>query len=322
MQLSSGTQIPDGLLADIALRNEKPRLGVPSKNPALHQGIDASNSTIVLGLQSSAALNRIGSRSTGKERDTESGLDYFGARYYGSSMGRFMSPDWSDTPMAIPYGDLENPQSLNMYAYVNNNPLSNVDDDGHATDCGGGGDKSVVCLVTSAWDWLKSHLGGSGGGSGSGSSNGDVPPPGGPDPNRTPQLHTRPAQTPGTVNNQQFANWMNNNAQDHSTGRCAAYCRQGLEAGGLNTAGHPVDAKNYGPFLLQHGYHVVQDANYFGNQQVGDIAVFQPAPGHSQSGHIETWTGSGWVSDFKQNRFSPYHGLGPSDLDYKIYRQH
>jgi RHS repeat-associated protein len=34
------------------------------------------------------------SRSTGKERDTESGNDYFGARYYNSSMGRFMSPDW------------------------------------------------------------------------------------------------------------------------------------------------------------------------------------------------------------------------------------
>ncbi len=30
---------------------------------------------------------------TGKERDAESGLDYFGARYYGSNMGRFMSPD-------------------------------------------------------------------------------------------------------------------------------------------------------------------------------------------------------------------------------------
>jgi RHS repeat-associated protein len=32
-------------------------------------------------------------RYTGKERDTESGNDYFGARYYASSMGRFMSPD-------------------------------------------------------------------------------------------------------------------------------------------------------------------------------------------------------------------------------------
>ena len=32
---------------------------------------------------------------TGKERDSESGNDYFGARYYASTMGRFMSPDWS-----------------------------------------------------------------------------------------------------------------------------------------------------------------------------------------------------------------------------------
>jgi RHS repeat-associated protein len=35
----------------------------------------------------------LASHFTGKERDAESGLDYFGARYYGSSMGRFMSPD-------------------------------------------------------------------------------------------------------------------------------------------------------------------------------------------------------------------------------------
>lgn len=48
---------------------------------------------------------------TGKERDTESGLDYFGARYYASTMGRFMSPDWSSEPAPIPYASLENPQT-------------------------------------------------------------------------------------------------------------------------------------------------------------------------------------------------------------------
>ncbi len=46
---------------------------------------------------------------TGKERDTESGNDYFGARYFGSSMGRFMSPD--DPFMAQ---DEKDPQSWNM----------------------------------------------------------------------------------------------------------------------------------------------------------------------------------------------------------------
>jgi RHS repeat-associated protein len=68
---------------------------------------------------------------TGKERDTESNLDYFGARYYASGMGRFMSPDWSPRPASFPFADPNNPQSLNLYAYVNNNPLSHVDEDGH-----------------------------------------------------------------------------------------------------------------------------------------------------------------------------------------------
>lgn len=69
---------------------------------------------------------------TGKERDTESGLDYFGARYYASSMGRFMSPDWSAKAEPVPYSKLDNPQSLNLYAYVGNNPLSRTDPTGHA----------------------------------------------------------------------------------------------------------------------------------------------------------------------------------------------
>jgi RHS repeat-associated protein len=71
---------------------------------------------------------------TGKERDTESGNDYFGARYYGSSMGRWMSPDWSASPVGLPYGDIQDPQSLNLYAYVLNNPLKNRDPDGHSCD--------------------------------------------------------------------------------------------------------------------------------------------------------------------------------------------
>ena len=42
---------------------------------------------------------------TGKERDTESGLDMFGARYYGSSLGRFMTPDWAEKPIDVPYAN-------------------------------------------------------------------------------------------------------------------------------------------------------------------------------------------------------------------------
>ena len=61
---------------------------------------------------------------TGKERDIESNLDYFPARYYNSNLGRFMSPDWSSAPDTVPYADFNNPQSLNLYSYAGNNPCS------------------------------------------------------------------------------------------------------------------------------------------------------------------------------------------------------
>jgi RHS repeat-associated protein len=68
---------------------------------------------------------------SGKERDAESGLDYFGARYLSSSMGRMMSPDWSAKAEPVPYARLDNPQSLNLYAYVGNNRLRYTDPTGH-----------------------------------------------------------------------------------------------------------------------------------------------------------------------------------------------
>jgi RHS repeat-associated protein len=63
---------------------------------------------------------------TGKERDAESGLDYMEARYYGSSMGRMMSPD----PVFISIDRIRDPQGLNLYAYARNNPLSITDPTG------------------------------------------------------------------------------------------------------------------------------------------------------------------------------------------------
>lgn len=93
---------------------------------------------------------------TGKERDTESGNDYFGARYYGSTMGRFISPDplpWIEWQ----HGDesdqkrfaawIANPQNLNQYAYVDNNPLSHTDPTG-MNACGTSNDSSCKVTVT------------------------------------------------------------------------------------------------------------------------------------------------------------------------------
>jgi RHS repeat-associated protein len=63
---------------------------------------------------------------TGKERDTESGLDYFGARYYSNGLGRFMTSD----PKGLALRHLLNPQKFNKYSYVLNNPMSLVDPNG------------------------------------------------------------------------------------------------------------------------------------------------------------------------------------------------
>lgn len=69
---------------------------------------------------------------TGEQHDAETNLDDFGARYFTSTMDRWVTPDWSARPSAAQSADLGNPQSINLYAYVNNNPTTHVDADGHA----------------------------------------------------------------------------------------------------------------------------------------------------------------------------------------------
>jgi len=68
---------------------------------------------------------------TQHERDSESNNDYFFARYYNSAIGRFLTPDWSAKSDPVPYAVFTDPQSLNLYAYARNNPITHVDPDGH-----------------------------------------------------------------------------------------------------------------------------------------------------------------------------------------------
>ena len=104
---------------------------------------------------------------TTKERDAESGLDYFYARYYSSILARFMTPDWAAAPTAVPYATFGDPQTLNLYAYVNNNPNTGIDMDGHVD--GFGND-----LPTGSFEYIDNDKpdqgGGNNGNNGSGSN--------------------------------------------------------------------------------------------------------------------------------------------------------
>ncbi|MBY0507025.1 MAG: RHS repeat-associated core domain-containing protein [Bryobacteraceae bacterium] len=101
------------------------RLGLDTSKTSLHQEIKFGSSLKALEVDASVRRTCVRSRSTGKERDAETGLDYFGARYLSGSMGRFTSPD---APFADQHS--QDPQSWNLYGYARNNPLKFVDESG------------------------------------------------------------------------------------------------------------------------------------------------------------------------------------------------
>jgi RHS repeat-associated protein len=128
----------------------------------LHQGFDGIKAALCLGLMEAKSNTAsgmpvclwqegIGSRCSGKERDAETGLDFFLARYYSSAEGRFITPDWSSRPEPVPYARLNNPQTLNLYTYVQNNPLARIDPDGHV-DCSGKHAKEKGCKSITQWN--------------------------------------------------------------------------------------------------------------------------------------------------------------------------
>jgi RHS repeat-associated protein len=98
------------------------RLGLDTFKTSLHQEIELGSSLKALEIDASVRRTCVRSRNTGKERDAETGLDYFGARYLSSAQGQFTSPD----PL-LSSGRPWDPQSWNRYSYVLNNPLRYTD---------------------------------------------------------------------------------------------------------------------------------------------------------------------------------------------------
>src|SRR6185437_11637898 len=80
----------------------------------------------------------VNQKFTGQERDSETGLDFFQARYFSAALGRFNSPDPGNAAAS-----LFNPQSWNGYSYVANNPLTLIDPTGMDT-CPEGSENNCV----------------------------------------------------------------------------------------------------------------------------------------------------------------------------------
>jgi RHS repeat-associated protein len=310
MQLSSDVQIPDGLLAANALLSEKPRLGFRSDESTLRWGSSVVISSTAIGISGTLYDSRIESRYTGKERDIESGNDYFGARYYASSMGRWMSPD----PAGIGFASAENPQSLNLYGYVQNNPLAFVDPDG----------LQVTESADKGWPWvllniLKSigHLFGGGYSACTGTCVSDAPiPPSDPGSPFQRLWHNYPTAStyPTTPRQGQTGIW------DHVGGRvgqngnsgvfqnsCSIRMCQALNASGFNipyvagrTSSDAMHNWNFyrltdlQPFLIQtFGKPKPYPATNWRGQVAGQTGIiFFDYPGAGWSGHVELWNGS------------------------------
>ena len=110
--------------------------------------------------------------------------------------------------------------------------------------------------------------------------------------------------------------WIMANSADkwnRNLGFCWRAVKQAMTAGGLPPVPLPYIERAYmgHKALVAIGFQAVS-----GPYQAGDIAIFDKVPGKHDSGHAQMYTGSIWVSDFKQRTFYPW----PDHQGYTVYR--
>lgn len=122
---------------------------------------------------------------------------------------------------------------------------------------------------------------------------------------------------------QQFAQRLRSNAQPgFGQGKCARFVRQALqEAGAQVPQPYAPGGKDFGPILLQLGFHAITvdnpDSFHF---MRGDVMVMQPYTGGNPAGHVAGYDGSKWISDFIQTDFWSGPGYRAQRPSYVVYR--
>lgn len=117
-----------------------------------------------------------------------------------------------------------------------------------------------------------------------------------------------------SINLDKFIQALDNVRSYQSRSKCAKYIRMALESAGARFNGHPVAASDWGSTLESIGYQKITPA--FDNPREGDIYIIHRTGRHVY-GHIAGYSGSGWVSDFKQRSYDVYRD---SNVSYSYYR--
>lgn len=117
-----------------------------------------------------------------------------------------------------------------------------------------------------------------------------------------------------SINLDKFIQALDNVRSYQSRSKCAKYIRMALESAGARFVSHPVAAADWGSTLESIGYKKINPA--FDNPREGDIYIIHRTGRHTY-GHIAGYSGSGWVSDFKQRSHDVYRD---SNVRYSYYR--
>lgn len=99
-----------------------------------------------------------------------------------------------------------------------------------------------------------------------------------------------------------------------SAHQCARYVRIALESAGASFSSHPIAASDWGATLMQIGYKRIEPS--FDQPKEGDIYIIKSTDRH-RYGHIAGFTGSQWISDFRQASYDVYHDR---NVTYQYYR--
>lgn len=133
-----------------------------------------------------------------------------------------------------------------------------------------------------------------------------------------PAVKAAPKQASGAngsrIDVEKFTGFLQSITRSTSTKKCARSIRIGLQSAGAKIVNHPVAAADWGKTLQQIGYQKINLS--FDRPKKGDIYIID-RNSSSRYGHIAAYSGSAWVSDYRQKGHAVYRN---PNVKYTYYR--